>query len=161
MRRSETHFVPAVAIVSSALPAPASLGKRRVGTEQAGRTVDDRAFERAALDRKVFGKKARQRKPRRGVLAHPLRAQRLLRQQTTAGRKTEQPQIRRRPGERCVGCLTKPCEKPLAAVRKAVDRFAKPGGRRSEGRIVAALDRCGNGAQLLDMCGNGRAAGKW
>ena len=128
----------------------ADLRQRRLGAKNAGRAFDDGAFERAGLHGGILGKETRQCDAGRRFRAEAQRRQRLLRQQTAAGRKPEQPQIGRGAGQCRVGVLVEAAEHPLRGARQAFDRFLKPHRRPAERRIVVGFHGLDDAAQFLD-----------
>src|SRR5258706_14161969 len=105
--------------------------------------VHHRLLQRCGLHRNIFGKEPRQRDIARRIaacFAEIARGERLAGQHAAAKRRSEQPQVRRRAGQRVVGRGSDPLQQPPAGALERGQRVAQLCARRAEGRIVGGLD---------------------
>src|SRR5262249_36754341 len=137
--------------------------QRRVGAGDAVCGFNHGALEACGLHRQILREEARDGGAPGGIGAvagNPHGCERLLGEERAAGREREQPQIRRRPGQRGIKVVALAAEEPMGRAFQRVDRVLQPHARPSEGRVIAGVDRFDRALDLADISSHRRAARK-
>src|SRR5215472_7413507 len=137
--------------------------QRRVGAGDAVCGFNHGALEARGLHRQILREEARDGGAPGGIGAvagNPHGCERLLGEERAAGREREQPQIRRRPGERGIKVVALAAEEPMGRAFQRVDRVLQPHARPSESRVIAGVDRFDRALDLADIGRHRRAARK-